>query len=97
VLRLRRESPDYSIVPCAAAQSLAKVAENIQALSLLIDEIAEATEAQSLAIEQVNAGAGQLSAIVETNSAAAEASAANSQELAQYSEDLKDLIPKYAV
>jgi len=79
------------------AQSLSKVVENIQALSLLIDEIAEATEAQSQAIDQVNAGAGQLSAVVQTNSAAAEASAANSQELAQYSDDLKELIQKYAV
>jgi len=79
------------------AQSLANVVENIQALSSLIDEIAEATEAQSQAIEQLNAGAGQISDVVQTNSAAAEESAANSQELAQYADNLKALIQSYEV
>lgn len=69
----------------AMSQKSAEIVEKLQ-------EIADASQWQAASIAQVNEGIGQISAVVETNSATSEESASASQELSGQAELLRDLI-----
>lgn len=58
----------------------------------IVEEIAEASQRQALAIEQVSVGIEQISSVVQTNSATSEESAAASQELSQQAMLMKSLL-----
>lgn len=58
-------------------------------------KISRASEEQSVSVSQVAQGAGQISNVVQTNSATAEQSAAASEELSGQSQMLKDMISQF--
>lgn len=77
------------------SESLEKIVQTSEQASELVHKISAASSAQAKAIEQVNVGLDQISAVVSTNSATAEQSAATSQELSGQSQMLKNLIGQF--
>lgn len=61
----------------------------------LINKIAEASQEQATAIIQINQGVEQVSAVVQTNAATAEESAAASEELSSQANLLQELIAEF--
>lgn len=62
---------------------------------MLIEKIATASDQQAQVAAEVNFGVDQISAVVQTNSATAEESAAASEELSSQAQMLKELIGKF--
>ena len=60
-----------------------------------INQIAEASKKQADATEMVSAGIGQISEVVQTNSATAEEAAAASEELYGQSQLLKNRVSRF--
>lgn len=79
----------------ATAKSLHTVEEKSSFVSGAIVKIAEASENQANATEQVLLGISQVSTVVQTNSATAEESAAAAEELAALSKQLSELTGQY--
>ncbi len=77
------------------ANELIRVVEGSQKTTDLINQITEATNEQSGALEQVTIGIEQISMVVATNSSTSEESAAASQELEQQALQLKELLAKF--
>ncbi len=75
--------------------ALESVITETEKVTELVANIAEATEKQSTAVEQINIGIGQISAVVQSTSATAEETAASSAELANQSVSLKQMVDKY--
>ena len=69
----------------------------IQSIKTLMDEIAAASVQQSDMIALVENGIREISAVVQTNSAAAEKSAAVSKELSGQARTLSDLISRFHI
>lgn len=76
-------------------KSLQRIIEKSNKTIEIIDEIAKESEEQANAIEQITLGLGQISEVVQTNSATSEESAAASQELSGQAQMLKSLIDKF--
>lgn len=79
------------------AQALLIVVEGAKAVQVIISKIAEVSLAQVAAIEQVNLNVNQITAVVQTNSATAEESAAASEELSGQAQMLKHLLDNFKV
>lgn len=79
----------------STAKSLGVIVEKTAAVNETIKKIANASEEQSDAINQVNQGVEQISAVVQTNSATAEESAAASEELSGQANMLKELVSQF--
>lgn len=77
------------------AQSLEESERVTQEAVTLIDRITEASERQAVATAQINTGVEQIAAVVQTNSATAEESAAASEELSSQSSLLKQLVGQF--
>ncbi|MEA5084344.1 MAG: methyl-accepting chemotaxis protein [Lachnospiraceae bacterium] len=77
------------------ATALEEVVKNAEKSTNIIQHIAEASEQQASSLAQVNIGVEQVVAVVQTNSATAEESAAASEELSGQSNLLKELIGKF--
>ena len=77
------------------AHSLLDVVEKTKLVNDNIQKISLASEEQADAVSQVEQGVGQISTVVQTNSATAEESAAASEELSGQAQSLKDLINKF--
>lgn len=78
-----------------AAKSLEDVVAGSKNSAEVIQSIADASAEQAQSVEQVNIGIGQISDVVQTNSATAEESAAASEELSGQAQMLKELINKF--
>lgn len=79
----------------ATASALSKVIKSADQVSDVVTEIAAAAAQQAEQVTQVTQGIDQISAVVQTNSATAEESAAASEELSGQAQTLKDLIGKF--
>ena len=77
------------------ADSMMTMVEGINQSVILIDQITEASNEQAISIMQVTQGIEQISAVVQTNSATAEESAAASEELSGQAYMLKSLVGKF--
>ena len=77
------------------AASLKEIVTGINESGHLIEEIARASEQQSLGIAQINTGIDQVAQVVQQNSATAEESAAASQEMSGQSDMLQQLIAQF--
>jgi methyl-accepting chemotaxis protein len=77
------------------ARSLTYIVAGINESSLLIAEIAEASEKQSHGIVQINVGIDQVAQVVQQNSATAEESAAASEQINSQSAVLQQLIAQF--
>jgi methyl-accepting chemotaxis protein len=77
------------------AKSLANIVESSEKIQNLVRNIAEASAEQSEAIQQINTGVDQISAVVSSNTATAVGSASASEELSSQSLILKNMIAKF--
>jgi methyl-accepting chemotaxis protein len=77
------------------AQSLKEIVEGINQSAGIIEEIASESDGQLAAIDELNMGIGQVSQVIQQNSASAEESAASAQEMSGQSEILEDLIAQF--
>jgi Methyl-accepting chemotaxis protein len=78
------------------AKTLGDVIEANTKSTELINRIASASNLQADAIGQVTLGVEQISAVVQTNSATAEQSAASSQEMAEHAKLLQSLVNRFS-
>ncbi len=79
------------------SESISIAMDSANELGILVDNIAEAGEAQASGTKQISIGIDQISAVVQTNSATAEESAATSEELSSQSQILKDLLSEFTL
>ena len=81
-----------------AADTLTRLNKASQKAELAVQSIREidaATSEQASAIEQINDGLSQVSAVVQTNAATAEESSASSEELATQARALQEEVSKF--
>ncbi len=79
------------------AMTLKEVIDANSVSTELINRISTASNAQASSIGQVTLGVEQISAVVQTNSATAEQSAASSQEMAEHAKLLKSLVKQFSL
>ena len=79
----------------STAESLQKIIDTIYQSIVLVEDIAKASEEQATAINQVTLGVGQISEVVQTNSATSEESAAASEELSGQAQMVKSLVENF--
>lgn len=79
------------------AQSLRAVVKGVQDTGDIIGKISEASKHQAHAITQVTTEIGQISSIVQTNSATAQEAAAASEELSGQASMLKNLVSEFSL
>ncbi len=84
-------------IASGTSESINLVYESAKSLGEIVNNIAAASEEQSIAATQINIGVEQISAVVQTNSATAEQSAAASEELSGQSNMLKELISGFTL
>lgn len=77
------------------AESLHAVVDATNNSTLLINQIAQASDEQAKSIEEATKGLEQISCVVQTNSATSEESAAASEELSAQASKMRDLISKF--
>ena len=77
------------------AKSLEEIVNKVASVNSTIGRIATASNDQAMAITQVTQGVDQISAVVQTNSATAEQSAAASEELSGQASIMKELIGRF--
>ncbi len=77
------------------AKSLEDIVQGSEQSTRIIQFIADASNEQAQAINQVNLGVEQISAVVQTNSATAEEEAAASEELSAQAQLLKELMSRF--
>lgn len=76
-------------------EALREVVEGAKRSEEHVDSIAEESQQQSNALQQVTVGIDQIASVVQNNSATAEESAASSEELSQQARTMKDLVEKF--
>ena len=86
-----------SAIAKSTAESLDTIVENANRLMGIIDTIAKASNEQSEAISQVGVGLGQISQVIQSNSAISEETAAASEELNSQAEILRNLVSFFRV
>ncbi|WP_206458047.1 methyl-accepting chemotaxis protein [Anaerovorax sp. IOR16] len=77
------------------ANSMQTVMNEIKEVALTIDQISNASLEQADSIQEVTQGVDQISAVIQTNSATAEESAAASEELSGQAQMLKNLVGSF--
>lgn len=75
--------------------ALGEVVKSTNEVVLSVDDISAASNQQAEAVSQVVLGIGQISSVVESNSAAAEESAATGTEMAEQAENLNHLVQRF--
>ena len=81
----------------STSSSLNSVVEKAQVVTTKIDEIAQASNAQAKAVEQMNLGIEQISSVVQAASASSEETAAASDEMASLATNLKKLLEHFTL
>ena len=79
------------------AEALELITERVTESEKLIENIAESSNYQATAVAQINQGIGQVSQVVQTNSATSEECAAASEELSNQAARMKDLLAIYSL
>ncbi|WP_296558347.1 methyl-accepting chemotaxis protein [uncultured Acetobacterium sp.] len=79
------------------AESLTQILSDIEKVTSLVGNIAQASNDQASEIAQITQGIEQVSHVVQTNSATAEESAAASEELSGQAEMLKQMVGSFAL
>lgn len=78
-------------------QAMTSSMEGVNEIVSYIDQISVASNEQAVSIEEVTQGIGQISGVVQSNSATAEESAATSEELYSQSQILKGLVSDFQI
>lgn len=84
-----------SDIATVTADSLHTIVENSTQIKKLVKDISDASEHQSEAVVQINAGVDQISAVVAANTSSAVGSASASEELSSQSLILKNMIARF--
>ena len=84
-----------SRIATETATSLVEVVEGTKSVTGLVEQIANAANAQAEALTQLNVGITQISSVVDTTSATAEESASAGEELSGQAEVLRNLIHQF--
>jgi methyl-accepting chemotaxis protein len=92
-----RKSEQGANIASQTAISLGEIVNGINRSASLIGEIAESSEDQSIAINQINVAITQVSEVVQKNSATAEECAASAQELNAQSAILADHVAQFTL
>ncbi len=79
----------------AVAQAMLAVVEQADKMSGLISGIADYTKQQALNTEEITRGIGEISSVVQSNVATAEASAAASEELSGQAAMLREMVARF--
>lgn len=79
------------------SNALQELTEGVQGVARTIEEISSASDIQADSVRQVNEGIGQISGVIQSNSATAEESAAASEELSSQAQLLKELVGKFTL
>ena len=79
----------------ASAAALETITEHVSQSEVLIDNIAESSNYQATAVAQINQAIGQVSQVVQTNSATSEECAAASEELSNQAIRMRELLSVY--
>ena len=79
----------------ATAGSLAQVVESTKKVLMTVDKIADATDYQSESISHITTEVGQISDVVQGNSATSEELAAASEELSSQAQVLEELVSQF--
>lgn len=77
------------------AKALAEITKAVQESEMLINNIAEASNYQATAVSQIDQAIGQVSQVVQTNSATSEECAAASEELSNQALRMRELLSVY--
>lgn len=77
------------------ASSFNNIVDRITKVANLIENIAVASNEQTIGIQQINVGISQVSQVVQNNSSTAEESAAASEEMNAQAEVLKEMVKQY--
>jgi methyl-accepting chemotaxis protein len=77
------------------AKSMQQVVESTKRIKMIIENVAEASDKQAVAVNQVTQGIDQISSVVQTNSATAEQSAAASEELSGQAQIMKGQVEQF--
>ena len=100
-----KELIEHSIAAAAEGnRAVSKVTGSLERTSVLagnvtaqMDIMVGAIESQTLALAQVTEGIGQISSVIQTNSATSEQSAAASQQLSAEATGLKELVDQFTL
>lgn len=76
-------------------RNLAAIASNVEEIVKIVENIAESSNEQAIALEQIDEAVGQVSSVVQNNSATSEQCAAASEELSNQAQNLKVLLGNY--
>jgi len=79
------------------AKQFAEITVSANKVSNLVDEIATASKEQTLGLEQINQGLGQIDQVTQNNTANAEETASAVEELAGQAEQLKNIVGKFNI
>jgi len=90
-----KKSGEGTRIAKETAEALAKIVDEVNAVSGLVGDINNASNEQAAAIAQINQGIMQVSQVVQENSATSEESDAASEELSGQAEILYDLISQF--
>ncbi len=77
------------------AKALEDISDAVKKSEVIINNIAESSNYQATAVAQINQGIGQVSQVVQTNSATSEECAAASEELSNQAVRMRDLLSIY--
>lgn len=82
-------------ITAETAKSMQAVVEGTKRINMIIEDVADSSDKQAIAVNQVTQGIEQISSVVQTNSATAEQSAAASEELSGQAQIMKGLVQKF--
>jgi methyl-accepting chemotaxis protein len=77
------------------AEALNHIVEDVEKTTVIVGNIANASNEQATGITQINRGIEQVSQVIQTNSATAEEGAAASEELSSQAQLLKDMVSRF--
>ncbi|EKQ55076.1 methyl-accepting chemotaxis protein [Clostridium sp. Maddingley MBC34-26] len=90
-----RKSEKGTEIANNTAKALYEIVDGVSKASVIVAEIAAASDEQAIGIAQINLGIEQVSQVIQSNSATAEESAAASEQLSSQSEMLKEMISSF--
>lgn len=79
----------------STAESLLAVVDHVKVVNNTMTEIAEASDNQAVAANQITEGINQIAGVIQSNSATSEESAAASEELSSQADLLKELVGRF--
>jgi len=84
-----------SLIASETAQSLKSIFESVSQTSVLVDQIALASNEQAIGAEEINQGVSEVDGVTQQNNCTAQESAAAAEQLSQQAELLKSMLSRF--